>query len=157
VRNPLTPLARVVGRQAWLLKLAPAIVWTESRLHALFKGRITLLGAAGLPSLRVTTTGRKSGLPRAVNLLYFPYRGDYVLTGSNWGRPVAPAWVFNLRAHPDATIVVRGRAIAVSAREVEDEEYDEYWRLLLAFWPGYEMERREAGRPFAIFVLRTTR
>lgn len=141
-----------------MLKLAPAIIWTESRLHALFKGRVTLLGAAGLPSLRVTTTGRKSGLPRAVNLLYFPHQGEYVLTGSNWGRPAAPAWVFNLRAHPAATIVVRGREITVTAREVEDEEYDEYWRLLLEFWPGYEMERREAGRRFAIFVLtKTTR
>jgi deazaflavin-dependent oxidoreductase (nitroreductase family) len=139
-----------------MLKLAPAIIWTETRLHALFNGRITLLGAAGLPSLRVTTTGRKSGLPRAVNLLYFPYQGNYVLTGSNWGRPAAPAWVFNLRANPVATIVVRGREIAVKAREVDAEEYDEYWRLLLEFWPGYEMELREAGRRFAIFVLAET-
>jgi deazaflavin-dependent oxidoreductase (nitroreductase family) len=141
-----------------MLKLAPGIIWTETKLHSVFHGRFTLLGIAGLPSLRVTTLGRKSGLPRAVNLLYFPHEGEYVLTGSNWGRPVDPAWTYNLRAHPEATLVVRGREFAVTARELDGEEREEYWHLLLGFWPGYEMERVVAGRKFAIFVLtKTTR
>ncbi|WP_425427353.1 hypothetical protein [Amycolatopsis sulphurea] len=43
-------------------------------------GRASLVGLAGLPSLRLTT----SGLPRSTNLLYFPQGRDFVLTGSNW-------------------------------------------------------------------------
>ncbi|QWF85504.1 nitroreductase family deazaflavin-dependent oxidoreductase [Amycolatopsis sp. CA-230715] len=153
MRNPLTLLARALGTRRWLMDLAPGIVWADQRLHRLSKGRISLVALAGLPSLRVTTTGRKSGLPRSTNLLYFPYCDGFVLTGSNWGRSADPAWSHNLRAHPDAVVAVRGKETPVVAAELKGDEYDEMWRRLLEFWPGYEMERVAAGRDLPIFVL----
>ncbi|MFF5989523.1 nitroreductase family deazaflavin-dependent oxidoreductase [Prauserella flavalba] len=153
MRNPLPVLARALGRRPWLMKLASAIVWADHRLHRVSRGRVSLVGIAGLPSLRLTTLGRRSGLPRDTNLLYFPHGSDYVVTGSNWGRERDPAWTFNLRAHPEATVLVRGREVAVKARELKGPERDAMWRALLAFWPGYEMERAEAGRELPIFVL----
>jgi deazaflavin-dependent oxidoreductase (nitroreductase family) len=135
------------------MKLAPGVVWADTTLHRLTQGRVSLLAMAGLPSARLTTTGRKTGLPRSANLLYFPHGDAFVLTGSNWGRPADPAWTFNLRAHPEATVVVRGKEVPVSAREVKGQEYDEVWRMLLEFWPGYAMEREAARRELPIFVL----
>ncbi|GAA1977902.1 nitroreductase/quinone reductase family protein [Amycolatopsis minnesotensis] len=152
-RNPLTLLARALGTRPWLMDLAPGIVWADHRLHRLSKGRISLVALAGLPSLRVTTTGRRSGLPRSTNLLYFPYLDGFVLTGSNWGRSADPAWSHNLRAHPDAVVAVRGKEIAVVAAELKGEEYDAMWQRLLEFWPGYAMERAAAGRELPVFVL----
>lgn len=149
----LRALARVLGTKPWLMKLAKVIVWVDTRLHRIFRGRISLVAIAGLPSLRLTATGRKSGLPRSNNLLYFPWEDDFVLVGSNWGRPSDPAWTLNLRAHPEATVEVRGTAIPVLATPVKGERYDELWREVLAFWPGYEMERRAAGRELPIFLL----
>lgn len=138
------------------MELSSGIIWADKKLHRLFKGKVSLVAMAGLPSLRLTTTGRKSGLARSTNLLYFPHGADYVLTGSNWGRPNNPAWTWNLRADPDAVIALGGRETPVKARELLGEEYDAMWRELLAFWPGYEMEREAAGRELPIFLLSVT-
>ncbi|OLT43139.1 nitroreductase [Saccharomonospora sp. CUA-673] len=151
--NPLPALARILGKRRGLMRLAPAIVWTDARLTRLTRGRVTLVGIAGLPSLRLVTTGRRTGRPRETNLLYLPDRGACIVTGSNWGRPTEPAWVHNLRTTPEARVVIRGRATDVHARELSGMDREATWRRLLAFWPGYAMERDEAGRDFPIFVL----
>ncbi|WP_328610105.1 nitroreductase family deazaflavin-dependent oxidoreductase [Amycolatopsis sp. NBC_00345] len=151
--NPLANLARKLGTQPWVMEASRGIIWADKKLHRWFGGKVSLVGIAGLPSLRLTTVGRKSGLPRSTNLLYFPHGADFVLTGSNWGRPQNPAWTFNLRALSEAEVAIRGREVAVKVRELEGEEYDRMWGELLEFWPGYEMERVAAGRPLPVFVL----
>jgi deazaflavin-dependent oxidoreductase (nitroreductase family) len=151
--NPLSSLARTLGTQPWVMRRATGIIWVDKRLYRLTRGRVSLVGLAGLPSLRLTTVGRKSGLRRSSNLLYFPYEAGFVLVGSNWGRSRDPGWTFNLRAQPEATVEVRGREVRVLATPVKGERYDELWRLLLDFWPGYAMERTIAGRELPIFVL----
>ncbi|HEY3471245.1 MAG TPA: nitroreductase family deazaflavin-dependent oxidoreductase [Amycolatopsis sp.] len=134
------------------------VVWADKKLHKAFGGRVSLVALAGLPSLRLTTTGRKSGLARATNLLYYPHGDGFVLTASNWGRQHDPAWALNLRANPKASVALAGRPVDVVARELSGEEYDRMWAELLAFWPGYAMEQKEAGRPLPVFVLeRVTR
>ena len=148
----------MLGTKPWLMKLAPGIVWADKKLHELTNGRVSLVALAGLPSLRLTTIGRKSGLPRSTNLLFSPYGEEFVLTGSNWGRRSDPAWTFNLRDHPEATVALRGKEIPVVARQLEGDEYDAMWRLILDFWPGYAMERAAAGRELPVFLLtRVTR
>jgi deazaflavin-dependent oxidoreductase (nitroreductase family) len=135
------------------MRTAGAVVWADRKLHRVFGGRVSLVALAGLPSLRLTTTGRKSGLPRSTNLLYYPHGEEFVLTASNWGRPHDPAWALNLRADPKAEVAFAGRPVEVVARELDGEEYDRMWRELLGFWPGYAMERDTAGRPLPVFVL----
>lgn len=151
--NPLSALARRLGRRAWLMKLAPVILLLDRLLHRTSRGRLTLVGLAGLPSLRLVTTGRRTGLTRANDLLYTPYGDRYVVIGSGWGRPAHPAWTANLSADPNATIVVRGRSAPVVARRATGREAAEIWALAVRGWPGYEVERRLAGREFRIFVL----
>ncbi|MCR6482154.1 nitroreductase family deazaflavin-dependent oxidoreductase [Amycolatopsis sp. OK19-0408] len=129
------------------------VVWADKKLHRAFGGRVSLVALAGLPSLRLTTTGRKSGLARSTNLLYFPHGGDFVLTASNWGRPNDPAWALNLRANPKAEVAFAGRPVEVVARELTGDEYMAMWAELLEFWPGYAMEQQEAARPLPVFVL----
>ncbi|MBB3051058.1 deazaflavin-dependent oxidoreductase (nitroreductase family) [Prauserella isguenensis] len=177
MRNPLPTVARVLGRRRSLMKLAEGIVWADTRLHRASRGRASLVGIAGLPSLRLITTGRRTGRLRENNLLYMPDRdtpnragrtrnsgcatgegvgdGDevFVVTGSNWGRAHEPAWALNLRACPDARVLVRGSDVPVRARELTGLDREAMWRRLLGFWPGYAMERDEAGRDFPIFVL----
>jgi deazaflavin-dependent oxidoreductase (nitroreductase family) len=107
-----------------------------------------------MPSLRLVTVGRKTGLSRSNDLLYTPYGDEYVLIGSGWGRPRHPAWTVNLMANPEATVFVRGRPISVVARQVaEGPELAEIWALALRNWPAYMMEKRLSGREFRVFVL----
>lgn len=135
------------------MRAARAVPWIDKRLHRLSGGRLSLLGLAGLPSMRLTTIGRRTGLPRTVNLLYFPRGDEFVLIGSNWGRSRDPDWAHNLRAQPKVTVEVRRREVPVQAIEVTGEEYASLWREVLAFWPGYAMEKAEAGRELPLFVL----
>src|SRR5262245_66212940 len=109
------------------MKLAPVILPVDQVLHRVSRGRLSLLRLAGMPSLRLVTTGRRTGQQRANDLLYTPYGDDYVVIGSGWGRPKHPAWTLNLTANPAATIIVRGRAIPVVARRAHDAEAAEIW------------------------------
>ena len=143
----------MVGTRPGLMRLAGVVVAVDQRLHRVSRGRLSLVAIAGLPSLRLTSTGRRSGLARQNNLLYLPHGTEFVLTGSNWGRSNHPAWAYNLRANPRATVTIRGREMAVRAREVTGAEYARLWSELLEFWPGYRMEREAAGRELPVFVL----
>lgn len=152
--NPLNRLARNLGRFPRVMKLAPVIIAVDRVLYKVGRGRLSLLRMAGMPSLRLVTTGRRTGRQRENDLLYTPYGDAYVVIGSGWGRPRHPAWTLNLAANPAATIIVRGRAIPVLARRATPEETADIWRLAVDIWPGYEMERRLAGgREFRMFVL----
>ena len=91
------------------MRTAGFVVWADKKLHRAFGGRVSLVALAGLPSVRLTTTGRKSGLPRGTNLLCFPRGDDLVLTASNWGRPNDPAWALNLRADPKCQVARAGK------------------------------------------------
>nr|WP_092535084.1 nitroreductase/quinone reductase family protein [Amycolatopsis arida] len=135
------------------MRRAGAVVRADTWLHRLTRGRLGLVTLAGLPWLRLSSRGRRTGLTRENNLLYLPRGDDLVLTASNWGRRRDPAWAHNLRAHPDTTVAIRGATVPVRAREVHGREYDELWAELLEFWPGYAMERAAAGRRLPIFVL----
>ncbi|TNC25494.1 nitroreductase/quinone reductase family protein [Amycolatopsis alkalitolerans] len=135
------------------MRAARAVPWIDKRLYRYSGGRVSLLGIATLPSMRLTTVGRRSGLRRTVNLLYFPRGDEFVLVGSNWGRTRDPGWAHNLRAQPKAVVEIRRREIPVVATEMTGERYPALWREVLAFWPGYAMERAEAGRELPLFVL----
>ncbi|HEY0450822.1 MAG TPA: nitroreductase family deazaflavin-dependent oxidoreductase [Actinophytocola sp.] len=135
------------------MKLAPVIIGLDRTLHKVSRGRLSLVGLAGLPSLRLVTTGRRSGLLRTNDLLYTPYGDRYVVIGSGWGRPNHPAWTLNLTANPHATVIVRGRSVPVVARRVGGPELADVWALAVRNWPAYVLERRLADREFRIFVL----
>ena len=151
--RPLRTLVRRLGRYPWLMKLAPVVVPLDRVLHRVSGGRVSAVRLAGLPSLRLVTRGRRTGLTRTNDLLYTPYGDAYVIIGSGWGKPRHPAWTLNLAAEPNATVVVRGRSVPVLARRPAEAELAEIWELALRNWPGYEMERRLAGREFRVFVL----
>ncbi|WP_433470263.1 nitroreductase family deazaflavin-dependent oxidoreductase [Saccharomonospora azurea] len=148
-----TALARFLGSRRWVMRLAPAIVRVDRHLHRLTAGRGTLLGLAGLPTVRLTTVGRRSGLRRETQLLCLPMPDAVVVVGSNWGRPRDPDWAHNLRARPDAAVTLDGARVPVRAWEVTGAEYERLWERLVRYWPGYGAEREWAGRPLPVFVL----
>ncbi|MBV6755189.1 nitroreductase family deazaflavin-dependent oxidoreductase [Rhodococcus opacus] len=158
LRNPLRVLARWLGTQEWVMRMAPVIIWLESHLRAWTGNRVSLIGIAGLQSLQATVPGRKSGTPRTTALLCIPYGDGYIVTGSNWGRPEHPAWSANLRAADEALVKVGARESRMRVRMVTGEERENLWKFVVDYWPGYRMEhRRSGGREFRLFVLEPTR
>lgn len=151
--NLLTPLAIRIGRLSWLPRYLPQIVAVDKTLHRLSGGRIGLLTIAGLPQLYLTVLGRRSGVPRTAPLLCVPHQGSLLVAGSNWGAPKLPAWVFNLRANPDAEVDHRGRRIQVHAREVTGEERDRLWQVMVRTWPNFEKYAERTDRLIPVFEL----
>lgn len=151
--NLLTPVAVRVGRQSWLPRFLPQIVWLDRTIHRLFRGRVTLLTLAGLPELYLTVPGRKSGVPRTTPLLYVPHDGRYLVAGSNWGGPKLPVWVLNLRAAGRAEVQIAGRREQVSVREVEGAEREELWQVMLRTWPNYAHYAERTDRLIPVFEL----
>jgi deazaflavin-dependent oxidoreductase (nitroreductase family) len=145
-------LTRRFGHRRWFAAVARSLVPLDRLVGRLTRGRVVALGL--VPSLLITTTGRRSGQPRSNPLLFVRDGDRYVVTGSNWGQPRQPAWALNLLADPAATVTVAGRRIPVRARVVTGAERERLWRLLVSQWPAYETYvRRAGGRDIRVFLL----
>src|ERR1700726_87371 len=66
--------------------------------------------ASSMPVLELTTTGRKSGLPRTV-MITSPYQEGttIVIVASRGGDDEHPAWFLNLRDNPDVEVTMKGQ------------------------------------------------
>ncbi len=107
----------------------------------------------GMPVLLLTTTGRKSGLPRERALTYIPYGEGFAVIASYLGEPRHPDWYLNLKANPDAAVLANGRVVAVRAREAEGEERERLWRQAVAMNRDYEEYQRRTSRRIPVVVL----
>lgn len=123
--------------------------WTDGRLML---STVT----AGIPVIMLTTTGAKSGQPRTMPVMGVPLGDDIALLGTNYAQPKAPAWSFNLVAHPEATVSYRDRSVAVTARAATEAEREQVWATATRFYSGFAKYRvRITDRPVRMFVLET--
>lgn len=67
-------------------------------------------------TIHITTTGRRTGRPRRVEIWWFLVEGRFIITGT----PGRRDWVANLHADPRLTVHLRGRDIAATATPVTD-------------------------------------
>jgi deazaflavin-dependent oxidoreductase (nitroreductase family) len=108
---------------------------------------------ATLPSLMLTTIGRRSGQPRQTPLLcHLEADGSYLIVDTNFGRPPSPAWSHNLIATPRAKVTRRGRTLPVTATLLEGTERVAAWDHL-EVWPAYVSFAQRSGRRLRIFRL----
>jgi deazaflavin-dependent oxidoreductase (nitroreductase family) len=151
----ITEIVRRLGHRPGFARVARLLVPADRLVGRLTRGRVVALGL--LPSLVITTTGRRSGLPRRNPLLYVRDGAAYVVVGSNWGQPHQPAWALNLLAEPRASVAVGGREFPVVARLTDGAERDRLWALLVRRWPAYETYAgRAGGRDLKLFRLEPT-
>jgi deazaflavin-dependent oxidoreductase (nitroreductase family) len=104
-------------------------------------------------NVTLTTTGRKTGQPRAVKLYAWEDGDRLVIVGSRGGSAKNPAWVHNLRAEPRASLQRGKQSGEVRAREVEGEERDRLWELVGSAFPMYMSYQRRTTRTIPLFVL----
>lgn len=150
-----TAVLQRLGSQRWFAALGRRLTPLDRRLYQLTRGRWSVIGRHGLPSLLITTIGRKSGLPRTQPLLYANDGDGYIVVGSNWGQEQHPAWSSNLLAQPTARVTLGDREFEVHATLTTGAERDRLWQLVQRIWPGYAAYAvRAEGRQLRIFRLR---
>jgi deazaflavin-dependent oxidoreductase (nitroreductase family) len=146
-------LLRRLGHQRWFAwfgrQITPLDRWVRRRT----RGRWSLSGDGTTPALLLTTTGRKSGLPRQQPLLYARDGGDYVVVGSNWGQAGHPAWSANLLSDSAAVVDVDGSRVPVRADLCTGDDRERVWALLAEVWPAYDTYNSRAGRELRVFRL----
>jgi deazaflavin-dependent oxidoreductase (nitroreductase family) len=110
----------------------------------------------GVPTLLLTTTGRRSGEPRTSALIFGRDGDDYLVVASMGGAPNHPAWYLNLSADPAAEIQVRGDRIPVEARTASDAEKPRLWQIVNEVWPNYDVYQSRTERAIPVVVLSPT-
>jgi deazaflavin-dependent oxidoreductase (nitroreductase family) len=118
-RSPFLP-PRWFIRAAWLAHRAYLRI--TGRRRGLWLPRADHWGA-----MLLVSTGRRSGKPREAILGYYEDGANLVTLAMNgWGAP-EPAWWLNLQAHPEATVTLKDRDVAVRARVASGEERERLW------------------------------
>jgi deazaflavin-dependent oxidoreductase (nitroreductase family) len=118
-----------------------------------------------VPALLLTTTGRKTGLPRTNGLTYCRDRGDIIVAASNGGSDRPPAWLLNLQAEPEVTVRVGRKVFGASARVADPVERGQLWPLInrtnrgmsRIFHPGvtgrYDVYQRHTAREIPVVII----
>ena len=107
----------------------------------------------GAPLLLLHTIGARSAKRRVNPMMYLPDGERYLVFASKAGADDNPAWYHNLRAHPDATIEVDDRLLAVRARELTGPERDEKFTEQARRYPGFATYQRKTSRTIPVIAL----
>ena len=106
-----------------------------------------------VPSLLLTTTGRKSGEKYIFPLFYGEDGGRYFVVASKGGAPRHPVWYLNLQANPEVEVQVGTRKLKARARTAAGEERARLWQKALQFWPPYADYQKKTDREIPVVVL----
>ncbi len=114
----------------------------------------TPLGGPGLlPTLLLTTTGRKSGEPRSLPLIYGAIDGGYVIIASKGGMPSHPVWFLNLQAEPLCELRVGAEKLKARARVVEGADRERIWKQMAEIYPPYNDYQKATERTIPVVML----
>lgn len=139
----MTTFDRVVG-----LRLLAA----HQFIYELSGGRIgEQLG--GVTMLLLHATGRKTGRPRTVALLYHRDRDHYVVVGSKGGSDTPPAWLLNLKAIPEVEVQVGTKRFRAKARVASADERRRLWPEVTRLWPQYDRYQSQTIRAIPLVIL----
>ncbi|GAA1760975.1 nitroreductase family deazaflavin-dependent oxidoreductase [Luedemannella helvata] len=108
----------------------------------------------GVPTLLLTTTGRRSGQARRTPLIYGEDAdGRYVLVASKGGSPDHPAWYYNLDADPRVLVQIKGDVFEAVAHTAQGDERAALWQLMTKIWPAYDEYQTKTDRQIPVVVL----
>ncbi|TCJ93719.1 nitroreductase family deazaflavin-dependent oxidoreductase [Nocardia alba] len=109
----------------------------------------------GMPSLQLTTIGRKSGDPRKVMLTAPLIDGDtIVVVASRGGDPTHPAWFLNLRDNPDVEVSLRnGPERPMTAHVATPDERATLWPRVVSAYKGYGDYQKKTTREIPLVLL----
>jgi F420H(2)-dependent quinone reductase len=121
--------------------------------YRLSGGRVAGHIPSGAPICLLTTTGRRSGRPRTVPLVYVPDGEDLVVVASRGGMGSHPAWYLNLLADPGATVQVGLASRPVRARDATEAERERLWPTLTAVYPHFDAYQLRTCRRIPVVIL----
>jgi deazaflavin-dependent oxidoreductase (nitroreductase family) len=107
----------------------------------------------GLPTLLLTTRGRKSGKLRRTALIYGRDGKNYLLVASNGGAFTHPSWYLNLVENPEVELQVGADRFTGHASTATGEEKARLWQLMIEIFPQYDQYQAKAGREIPLVTV----
>lgn len=130
--------------------------WVRDQLKAWERSGGTegaTLRDTGLPIVIIVNRGARSGKLHKTPLMRVEHDGRYVVVGSKGGAPKHPAWVHNLRAHPEVEVWDGPEHADFVARELEAGERPSWWERAVAAYPPYAEYQQRTDRVIPLFLL----
>ena len=106
-----------------------------------------------VPSLLLTTTGRKSGEKFIFPLFYGEEGNSVIIVASKGGAPEHPGWYKNLVANPEVDVQVGTKKFKATARTVTGPARAALWEKALKFWPPYADYAKKTEREIPVVLL----
>jgi deazaflavin-dependent oxidoreductase (nitroreductase family) len=107
----------------------------------------------GVPTLALTTVGRRSGQPRRTMLIYGEDNGNYVIVASRGGAPTHPLWYLNLVEQPEVEVQIKADRFRARTRTATGEERARLWDMMAEIWPAYNDYQTKTEREIPVVVL----
>ena len=107
----------------------------------------------GVPTLLLTTTGRRSGERKTTPLIYGRDGERYLVVASRGGAPKHPQWYLNLAANPRVEIQVGADKFTAQAKAASGEEKGRLWKTMTAIWPAYDEYQGRTERQIPLVVI----
>lgn len=115
----------------------------------------TVVGGPGpVPTLLLTTKGRKSGKTVIMPLIYGQVDEGYVIIASKGGAPKDPDWYYNLTADPHVEVQVATDKFAAVGETVTGPDRARYWDTMAGIWPQYNDYAKKTDREIPVVLLR---
>jgi deazaflavin-dependent oxidoreductase (nitroreductase family) len=114
----------------------------------------TLGGGKGMvPTLLLTTVGRKSGRTLTLPLIFGRSGPNYVVVASKGGAPAHPAWYLNLQATPKVQVQVKAEKFTALAHTADAAERAVLWPKMVEIYGPYAQYQTKTDRQIPIVVL----
>jgi deazaflavin-dependent oxidoreductase (nitroreductase family) len=127
-----------------------------TRLHnAMYKATGGKVGSRfkGVPTLLLTTTGRKSGNSRTTPVMYLEDGDRKVIVASYGGDDRNPTWFLNLTANPEVTVQVGPTSQRMKAEVAGPEDRARLWPKLVAMYSEYDAYQKKTDRELPVVIL----
>ena len=105
-------------------------------------------GSTGpVPTLLLTTRGRRTGDESIMPLIYGRTGDDYVVIASKGGAPRHPGWYHNLMAQNEVTVQVIDDIFQARTRVAKDEEREVIWtKMVEIYLPNADYQEKTARK-----------
>jgi len=138
-------VARRLGHYRWFsLFMKHGGSQADRALIRASRGRLSISGPA-MPTMLLTTTGRKSGKERTVPVYYVRDGKNLVAVCENFGLEAASGWPKNLVADPKANIEIDGTTASYLSRPATEEEVAQNMPRLTEMWPAHDTYLERSG------------
>lgn len=149
--NLYVRILRRAGHYRWFARATKHVFCKLDRiLYRTSKGRLWVSGAR-MPTMLVTTTGRKTGKPRTVPVYYVRHGDNLVAACEDLGMDQASGWPRNLLADPWAQVQIGKGVRQYRARLATEDEIAGNMPLLVQLWPAHDTYAERSGQRY-VFV-----